>query len=106
MVEKPTCIVGVRDTGDVGAPATLDSIALTNWNNKRTVRLLMLDTWIICNLMRVPLRTRELEEGVVVTDGEWSPQPVKKINKWKHRAKEKDNVASTALRRKGMTIHR
>jgi hypothetical protein len=37
-VEEPTCIVGIREAGDVGAPATLDSFAPTNGNNKRTVK--------------------------------------------------------------------
>jgi hypothetical protein len=38
---------------------------------------LMLDTWIIRNLIRVPLGMSALEEGVVVADGEWSQQPEK-----------------------------
>jgi hypothetical protein len=45
----------------------------------------MLDMWIICNLIRVPLGTSTLEEGAVVMDGEWLLQPGKeKSNKRKH----------------------
>jgi hypothetical protein len=38
----------------------------------------MLDTWIIRNLIRVPLGTRALEEGAVVMDGECHHNPEKK----------------------------
>jgi hypothetical protein len=67
----------------------------------------MFDTWIIHNLIRVLLGTSALEEGAMVADGEWSAQPGKgKTNKRKHRVREKEDVASTALRRKGTAIHR
>jgi hypothetical protein len=36
-VEEFTHIVGVREAGDVEAPATLDSFATTNGNDKSTV---------------------------------------------------------------------
>jgi hypothetical protein len=40
----------------------------------------MLNTWIIHNVVRVPLGTSALEEGAMVADGEWSPQPGKEKN--------------------------
>jgi hypothetical protein len=37
-VEEPTRIVGIREAGDIGATATLDSFSPTNGNDKRTVK--------------------------------------------------------------------
>jgi hypothetical protein len=54
----------------------------------------------------VPLGTSTHKEGVVEMVGEWSPQPGEKTNKKKHRARKKKDVASAALGRKGMVIHR
>jgi hypothetical protein len=50
-VEEPTSILGVREAGDVGAPATLDSSPpQREW--KRTEKGSCLDIWIDCNHIR------------------------------------------------------
>jgi hypothetical protein len=68
-------------SGNVEAPAPNDR------NRKR-------------GLHRVPLGTRACKEGMVPVVGEWSPQPGKNPQV-ETSQKEKSNVASAALGRKG-----
>jgi hypothetical protein len=61
----------------------------------------MLDTWIIHNFIRVPLGVSVFEEGWVVTDGEWSPQPRKKPTGGNTEPEQKKTLQAEPLEEKG-----
>jgi predicted histidine transporter YuiF (NhaC family) len=72
-VEEPVNIVCVKDVGDVGTPATLDSFAPTvgiEMDRKR----FMFDTWIDHYLVRVSLGMSTLKKGALVAVEEGPPQ--------------------------------